>query len=280
MFLNFSLFKLQGDLAARNVLLTHDMKAKIADFGLSTRIYFNTTERKGPVENMVPIRWAAFEVLYGSAAIIELSDVWSYGVFMWELFYLGSAVPYGDKKDFEEILDFLKKGHRLRKPPMCPEYIYDLMLDCWFENHLYRPTFKQLKSQLKAVVPEKNSPPIINPVQHNNITYLDVLPQKSTEATTVENYEGSVVYHKFKGTISSNDGELLTQNVLKYKSSSETTEFSKHMGSVENLSSCNRPITNDDNEDYMTEYSEPAFTGTISSSEQGYITMPEMMSLK
>ena len=135
-----SLFKLQSDLAARNVLLTHDMKAKIADFGLSTRVYFNTTERKGPVENMVPIRWAALEILHGSAAIIEFSDVWSYGVFMWELFYLGSAVPYGDKKEYDEILDFLKKGHRLKKPPMCPEYIYDLMLDCWFESHLYRPS--------------------------------------------------------------------------------------------------------------------------------------------
>ena len=161
-------------MAARNVLLTHDTKAKIADFGLSTRIYFNTTERKGPVENMVPIHWAALEVLQGRAAIIEYSDVWSYGVFMWEIFYMGSAVPYGDKKEFEEILDFLQKGHRLSKPPMCPEYIYDLMLDCWHANHLYRPTFSQLKSQLKTFVLEIQSPTIPDPVQHNNITYLDL----------------------------------------------------------------------------------------------------------
>ena len=106
---------------------------------------------------------------------------------MWEVFYLGSAVPYGDKKDFEEILDFLRKGHRLSKPPMCPEYIYDLMLDCWFDNHLYRPTFKELKSQLKTSISHINSPPILDPVQQNNLTYLDVLPQESTEATTVEN---------------------------------------------------------------------------------------------
>ena len=144
-------------MAARNVLLTHDMKAKIADFGLSTRIYFKSTERKGPVENIIPIYWAALEVLQGRAAIIEYSDVWSFGVFMWEVFYLGSAVPYGDKKGFEEILDFLRKGHRLSKPPMCPEYIYDLMLDCWHDNHLYRPRFKQLKSQLKKFDPDTNS---------------------------------------------------------------------------------------------------------------------------
>ena len=109
-------------------------------------------ERKGPVENtMVPIQWAALEVLQGRAAIIEYSDVWSYGVFMWEVFYLGSAFPYGDKKDFAEILDFLRKGHRLSKPPECPEYIYDLMLDCWHDNHLYRPRFKQLKSRTQKI---------------------------------------------------------------------------------------------------------------------------------
>ena len=167
-------------MAARNVLLTHDMKAKIADFGLSTRIYFNSTERKGPVENMVPIYWAALEVLQGRAAIIEYSDVWSYGVFMWEVFYLGSAVPYGDKKDFEEILDFLRKGHRLSKPPLCPEYIYDLMLDCWHDNHLYRPRFKQLKSQLKTFDFVRQTPIIPNPNQQNNsgannLTYTELL---------------------------------------------------------------------------------------------------------
>ena len=52
------------------------------------------------------------------------------------------------------------------------------------------------------------------------------------------------------------------------------------MGSVEDLRSCNRPTTSDENEDYLAEYSKPAFTSTSSSSEQGYITMPEMMSLK
>ena len=264
-------------MAARNVLLTHDMKAKIADFGLSTRIYFNSTERKGPVENMVPIRWAALEVLQGRAAIIEFSDVWSYGVFIWELFYLGSAVPYGDKKEFEEILDLLLKGHRLSKPPMCPEYIYDLMLDCWFENHLYRPTFKQLKSQLKTVVPEIHLPPILDPVQQNNLRYLDVLLQESMEVTTVEN--DAQVYHKFKKTVS-NDCEIMIQNVLKEKSSFQTSEFSKQSDIVKEFRSFNTGTTKDDDERYMTEYIEPAFTGTSSCSEQGYITLPEMTALK
>ena len=150
------------------------MKAKIADFGLSTRIYVHTTERKGPIENVVPFRWAAIEVIQGKTAIKEYSDVWSYGVLIWEIFYLGAAVPYGDKKEFEDIIEFLQRGHRLNKPPLCPENIYDVMLDCWHDNYLYRPRFKQLKSQLQTFDQERRSPIIPNPVQPNNLTYTEL----------------------------------------------------------------------------------------------------------
>ena len=134
-------------MAARNVLLTHDEKAKIADFGLSTRIYIHTTERKGSKQNMVPFRWAAFEVLTKGTTIIEYSDVWSFGVLVWEIFHLGAAIPYGDN-DCEEIIKFLKNGSRLGQPPLCPQYVYDLMAGCWTENYNRRPTFLQLKTKL------------------------------------------------------------------------------------------------------------------------------------
>ena len=165
----------QSDLAARNVLLTHDKRAKIADFGLSTRIYFNTSERKGPVENMVPVSWAALEILRGNTSIIEYSDVWSFGVFMWEIFYVGSAVPYGDKKDFNEIIEFLQGGHRLGNPPLCPKHIHELMLECWYENHLYRPTFKQLKTGLKRVANPEQQTAQENDMIDNNLTYSSLM---------------------------------------------------------------------------------------------------------
>ena len=156
------------------------MKAKIADFGLSTRIYVHTSERKGQKENVVPFRWAAIEVIQGKTAIKEYSDVWSYGVFMWEIFYLGAAVPYGDKKEFEDIIEFLRRGHRLNKPPVCPENIYGLMVDCWHDDYLNRPRFKQLKSQLKTFDLERQTSIIPNPIQQNNLgvnnlTYLELL---------------------------------------------------------------------------------------------------------
>ena len=144
-------------------MLTHDKRAKIADFGLAARVYFNTSERKVPSENVVPVAWAALEVLRGNTSIIEYSDVWSFGVFMWEVFYLGSAVPYGDKKDFEEIIEFLQRGQRLGKPPLCPKYVHEIMLECWYENHLCRPTFNQLKTELKKAKPESEEETTQNP---------------------------------------------------------------------------------------------------------------------
>ena len=147
------------------------MNAKITDFGLSSRIYIHTSERKEPKENVIPFRWTAYEIFQGKTAIKEYSDVWSYGVLMWEIFHLGSAVPYGDKKQYEEIIKFLQNGDRLSKPPMCPQDIYDLMLECWMENYLYRPTFLHLKSQLENFEPKKCSLPRLATEVHDNITY-------------------------------------------------------------------------------------------------------------
>ena len=90
---------------------------------------------------------------------------------MWEVFYLGSAVPYGDKNDFEEIIEFLKSGQRLGKPPLCPKYVHELMHECWNENHLYRPRFEQLKSKLKKAKPESEEETKLNSGIVNNSVY-------------------------------------------------------------------------------------------------------------
>ena len=132
------------------------MKAKIADFGLCTRIYLHYNEKKGPKENIVPIRWTALEVLLKGEPIKEFGDVWSFGVFIWEVFHLGVKIPYGEMTDYEKVIKYLKDGHRLSKPELCPQHIYDLMIECWSENYLQRPTFLQLKDQLMTD-PKKQS---------------------------------------------------------------------------------------------------------------------------
>ena len=136
-------------MSARNILLTHDKKAKVSDFGLAARIYTlegEISEIKVAKPGVFPFRWAAYEVLETGTAIQESSDVWSFGVLAWEIFHLGCADPYGDKKTYGEVKQLIQEGYRLSNPDYCPKYIHDLMLECWQTSHSDRPTFSQLKS--------------------------------------------------------------------------------------------------------------------------------------
>ena len=94
-----------GDLAARNILLTDDLDAKISDFGLSKRLYEDLHTAQNLVKDdedslpLLPIKWIAMEVLLQKEYVPEKSDVWSYGVLTWEIFSM-AKVPYGSGKIF------------------------------------------------------------------------------------------------------------------------------------------------------------------------------------
>ena len=100
-----------GDLAARNILLTDELDAKISDFGLSKRLYqdLDTAQnlRKNESESLplLPIKWVAMEVLAQNEYVPEKSDVWSYGVLVWELFSVAME-PYGTGK-LLQIIDMI-----------------------------------------------------------------------------------------------------------------------------------------------------------------------------
>ena len=89
-----------GDLAARNILLTEDLDAKISDFGLSKRLYEDLSTAQNLVKKdedslpLLPIKWIAMEVLLQKEYVPEKSDVWSYGVLTWEIFTMAQE-PYG-----------------------------------------------------------------------------------------------------------------------------------------------------------------------------------------
>ena len=132
-------------------MLNYDLKAKVADFGLASRLYMRThgNQRRGANQDTFPFHCSAFEILKTGIAIKEKSDVWSFGILMWEIFFLAEALPYADIAGLPELVNYLETGQRLEKPPLCPQSLYDLMLRCWEQLYQFRPTFSEIKRDLK-----------------------------------------------------------------------------------------------------------------------------------
>uniref|UniRef100_A0A8C4TA84 Fibroblast growth factor receptor n=1 Tax=Erpetoichthys calabaricus TaxID=27687 RepID=A0A8C4TA84_ERPCA len=128
------------DLAARNVLVTEDNVMKIADFGLARDVH-NIDYYKKTTNGRLPVKWMAPEALF-DRVYTHQSDVWSYGVLLWEIFTLGGS-PYPGIP-VEELFKLLKEGHRMDKPANCTHELYMIMRECWHAVPSQRPTFKQL----------------------------------------------------------------------------------------------------------------------------------------
>ena len=128
-------------------MLNYSLQAKVADFGLAARLYMraNGNQRRGANQDTFPFHCSAFEILKTGVAIKEKSDVWSFGILMWEIFYLGEASPYADITTLPKLVDFLETGQRIEKPPLCPQSLYDLMMWCWEQRYQFRPTFNEIK---------------------------------------------------------------------------------------------------------------------------------------
>ena len=77
----------------------------------------NSNQYIGANQNTFPLCWSAYEILDNGIAIKEKSDVWSFGILMWEIFYLGAAVPYADISGLPALVDYLRNHQRLDKPP-------------------------------------------------------------------------------------------------------------------------------------------------------------------
>ncbi|XP_051269245.1 fibroblast growth factor receptor 1b isoform X1 [Dicentrarchus labrax] len=132
------------DLAARNVLVTEDNVMKIADFGLARDIHHIDYYKK-TTNGRLPVKWMAPEALF-DRVYTHQSDVWSFGVLLWEIFTLGGS-PYPGVP-VEELFKLLKEGHRMEKPSACTQELYLMMRDCWHAVPSRRPTFQQLVEDL------------------------------------------------------------------------------------------------------------------------------------
>uniref|UniRef100_A0A914W5P6 Protein kinase domain-containing protein n=1 Tax=Plectus sambesii TaxID=2011161 RepID=A0A914W5P6_9BILA len=128
------------DLAARNILVGHGKLLKISDFGLSRHgVYVKTTR------GVIPLRWLSVEAMRDNI-YSNKSDVWAYGVVLWEICTLG-GFPYPTTSD-KDLVRFLESGGRLEKPASCSDQVYELMMECWSYCAEDRPSFAELRDRI------------------------------------------------------------------------------------------------------------------------------------
>jgi L1 cell adhesion molecule len=131
------------DLAARNVLVQTPSCVKITDFGLAKLLDINEDEYKAAGGKM-PIKWLALECI-AQRVFTHKSDVWAFGVTVWELLTYGGR-PY-ENVPARDVPDLLEKGERLPQPPICTIDVYMIMIKCWMLDAESRPGFKELAEE-------------------------------------------------------------------------------------------------------------------------------------
>ncbi|PAA54304.1 hypothetical protein BOX15_Mlig012367g2 [Macrostomum lignano] len=136
------------DLAARNVLLKTPDEVKITDFGLA-KLLQNSERQLIYTSGAMPVKWLGIEC-FESGVFSHKSDVWSYGVLLWEICSYGEA-PYKPYRisSVDDISNLLRKGVRLSQPPVCSVDFYNIMLTCWLPNPESRPNFTDLIASMK-----------------------------------------------------------------------------------------------------------------------------------
>ncbi|CAH2097697.1 unnamed protein product [Euphydryas editha] len=140
------------DIAARNVLVSTPTCVKLADFGLSKMVedksYYKASRGK------LPIKWMAPESI-NFRRFTSASDVWMFGVCMWEILMLG-VKPFSGVKN-NDVIGKLENGERLALPPRCPPRLYSVMSRCWAYEPSQRPTAHQLKETLLEILQEERN---------------------------------------------------------------------------------------------------------------------------
>ncbi|XP_040283938.1 ephrin type-A receptor 4 [Bufo bufo] len=142
------------DLAARNILVNSNLVCKVSDFGMSRVLEDDPEAAYTTRGGKIPIRWTAPEAI-AYRKFTSSSDVWSYGIVMWEVMSYGER-PYWDMSN-QDVIKAIEEGYRLPPPMDCPIALHQLMLDCWQKERSDRPKFGQIVSMLDKLIRNPNS---------------------------------------------------------------------------------------------------------------------------
>ncbi|XP_045163491.2 ephrin type-B receptor 1-B-like isoform X2 [Mercenaria mercenaria] len=182
------------DLAARNILCNESLVCKVADFGLSREVDIDTTDGAYTTKGgKIPVRWTAPEAIT-FRKFTSASDVWSFGVVMWEVISYGER-PYWNWSN-QDVIKAVEKGYRLPPPMECPEAIHQLMLDSWQKERNNRPKFTQIVKNLDKLI---RAPELLRkmakPRPH---VFIDNTPPDITNYASVEEWLNAIKMERYR----------------------------------------------------------------------------------
>ncbi|XP_056151580.1 macrophage colony-stimulating factor 1 receptor [Lampris incognitus] len=143
------------DVAARNVLLTSHRVAKICDFGLARDI-MNDSNYVVKGNARLPVKWMAPESIFDCVYTVQ-SDVWSYGILLWEIFSLGKS-PYPSMAVDSRFYKMVKCGYQMSRPDFAPPEMYMIMKMCWILEPTERPTFSEIIQMIERLLGDNPNP--------------------------------------------------------------------------------------------------------------------------
>ncbi|XP_055007825.1 ephrin type-A receptor 4b isoform X2 [Boleophthalmus pectinirostris] len=183
------------DLAARNILVNSNLVCKVSDFGLSRVLEDDPEAAYTTRGGKIPIRWTAPEAI-AYRKFTSASDVWSYGIVMWEVLSYGER-PYWEMSN-QDVIKAIDEGYRLPAPMDCPVVLHQLMLDCWEKGRSERPKFGQIVTILDKLI---RNPASLRDLANSSVWEDPTTPEFSV--TTVDEWLEAIKMGQYKENFSS-----------------------------------------------------------------------------